>query len=101
MFHSLPAALIAAELTFLDLRARTRKLWASAIFNAGAVLLGFMSHLVLDEIWSIDFRHARHQEIVRHGDQTLGRSACVPNLAPTPILAALTFARGSYRSRAG
>ena len=28
-------------------------------FNAGAVMLGFASHLVLDEIWSIDFRHLR------------------------------------------
>ncbi|MCE9545262.1 MAG: hypothetical protein K8T25_07065 [Planctomycetia bacterium] len=25
-------------------------------FKAGAVVLGFMSHLVLDEIWSIDLR---------------------------------------------
>ncbi len=29
------------------------------MFNAGAVMLGFASHLVLDEIWSIDFRHYR------------------------------------------
>src|SRR5262245_24798488 len=54
MFHSLPAALIAAELAFLlctsnDMRIR--------LFKAGGVLLGFMSHLVLDEIWSISWKH--------------------------------------------
>ena len=58
MFHSLPAALIATELTYLicgyDSEAPSHRL-----FNACAVLLGFMSHLVLDEIWSIDFRHAK------------------------------------------
>ncbi|HJS08786.1 MAG TPA: metal-dependent hydrolase, partial [Pirellulales bacterium] len=53
MFHSLPAALIAAEVAFLifdkdDLRLR--------YYTAGAVLIGFLSHLVLDEIWSISFR---------------------------------------------
>ncbi len=28
-------------------------------FNAAAVMLGFASHLVLDEIWSVDLRHFR------------------------------------------
>ena len=28
-------------------------------FNAAAVMIGFASHLVLDEIWSIDLRHFR------------------------------------------
>jgi membrane-bound metal-dependent hydrolase YbcI (DUF457 family) len=53
MFHSVPAALICAELTFLicdcdDLRIR--------FFKAGAVLLGFLSHLLLDELNSIELR---------------------------------------------
>jgi hypothetical protein len=56
MFHSLPAALIAAELAFL-LCAQANH-WIR-YFHAGAVLLGFMSHLVLDEIWSVDLRHVR------------------------------------------
>jgi membrane-bound metal-dependent hydrolase YbcI (DUF457 family) len=49
MFHSLPAALIFAELAFLlasgDLAMRS--------FKAGGVLLGFLSHLLLDEVWSV------------------------------------------------
>jgi len=56
MFHSIPAALIFAELTFLvsgctDLNMRYLK--------AGGVLLGFMSHLVLDELYSFQFRGGR------------------------------------------
>jgi hypothetical protein len=51
MFHSLPAAMIAAEAAFLvhhcsDVRGR--------LVLAGGVLLGFLSHLVLDEIWSVN-----------------------------------------------
>jgi hypothetical protein len=55
MFHSLPAAAIAAELTFLICGHEQEGLWLR-FFNAGAVVLGFMSHLVLDEIWSIEFK---------------------------------------------
>ena len=53
MFHSLPAALIAAEVAFLIFD--RDDLWLR-YYVAGAVLLGFLSHLVLDEIWSIGFR---------------------------------------------
>ncbi len=28
-------------------------------FKAGAISIGFLSHLILDEIWSIDFKHAK------------------------------------------
>jgi hypothetical protein len=56
MFHSLPAALIAAELAFL-LCAQANL--AVRYFHAGAVLVGFMSHLLLDEVWSVDLRHVR------------------------------------------
>ena len=53
MWHSLPAAMIAGLLAFLacsgeDLTAR--------YFKAGAVVAGFLSHLVLDEVWAISFR---------------------------------------------
>lgn len=53
MFHSIPAAILFAELGFLicggdDLRIR--------YYKAGAVLLGVMSHLVLDEIYAIEWR---------------------------------------------
>lgn len=56
MFHSLPAALIAGEVAFLVFE--HENLWLR-YFNAAAVVLGFLSHLVLDEIWSIDVRRGR------------------------------------------
>lgn len=58
MFHSIPAALIAGELAFL-ICARD-SLWTRYFFGL-AVIIGFMSHLVLDEIWSVEFRRGRFQ----------------------------------------
>jgi hypothetical protein len=56
MFHSIPAALIFAGLAFLftgcsDLTLR--------YYKAGAVLLGYLSHLTLDEIFSVDLSGGR------------------------------------------
>lgn len=56
MFHSIPAALIFSGLAFmmcgcLDLRLR--------YFKAGGVFLGFMSHLILDEIYSVEWKRGR------------------------------------------
>ena len=56
MFHSVPAALIFAGLAFmmcgcLDLRLR--------YFKAGGVFLGFMSHLLLDELYSVEWKRGR------------------------------------------
>lgn len=53
MFHSLPACVIFAELAFLLC---TSGGLTMRYFKAGAVALGFLSHLVLDEIWSIERR---------------------------------------------
>ncbi len=54
MFHSLPAAAIFGEIAFLlasgdDVRLR--------IYKASAVVLGYLSHLVLDEIYSVEWHH--------------------------------------------
>jgi hypothetical protein len=56
MFHSLPAAVIFGEIAFLlasgeDVRLR--------LFKAGAVVIGYLSHLLLDEIYSIEWSHGR------------------------------------------
>jgi membrane-bound metal-dependent hydrolase YbcI (DUF457 family) len=56
MFHSLPAALIAGEVTFLVFGSEELDL---RYFIAAAVVLGFMSHLILDEIWSIEWYRGR------------------------------------------
>jgi hypothetical protein len=56
MFHSIPALVIAGLATYLvypsgDVRRR--------MFLSGAVMIGFLSHLILDEIYSVDFMGAR------------------------------------------
>ena len=51
MWHSIPACLIAGLLAFLICDGNDLKL---RVFKAGGVTLGFMSHLVLDELWSVD-----------------------------------------------
>lgn len=58
MWHSIPACLIAGLIAFmlvsgvnLDIR----------LYKAGGVLLGFLSHLVLDEIWSFSLKGGRFQ----------------------------------------
>jgi hypothetical protein len=54
MFHSVPALVGVGELAYF-LCAHENP-WMR-VFNAAAVMIGFGSHLVLDEIWSIEFRH--------------------------------------------
>ena len=56
MFHSLPALAIVGEIAYIICAHENP--WMRA-FNSGAVMLGFASHLVLDEIWSIDVRRLR------------------------------------------
>jgi membrane-bound metal-dependent hydrolase YbcI (DUF457 family) len=56
MFHSLPAAAIAGLIAFLVFSSERINL---RYFVAGGVVLGFMSHLILDEIWSIEWYHGR------------------------------------------
>lgn len=56
MFHSLPAAAIFGEIAYLLASGdNTLKL-----YKAGAVVLGYMSHLFLDEVWSIEWSHGLH-----------------------------------------
>jgi hypothetical protein len=52
MFHSIPALLISGLAVFLAYHGREVDL---RLYLAGAVMLGFLSHLVLDELYSIDF----------------------------------------------
>lgn len=53
MFHSIPAMLIAGMLTFLGYH---HEYYAPRILLAIAVMIGFMSHLLLDELYAVDFR---------------------------------------------
>ena len=56
MWHSIPACAVCGLLTFLivaDSHLEVR------FFKAAAVMLGFFSHLLLDEIWSVNVRVGR------------------------------------------
>jgi membrane-bound metal-dependent hydrolase YbcI (DUF457 family) len=56
MFHSLPAMLIAGFAVYL-LYARLPE--GERLFLSGGIMLGFLSHLVLDEICAVDLQGAR------------------------------------------
>jgi hypothetical protein len=56
MFHSIPALLIAGLMTYLIYPSDDARL---RLFLSGAVMLGYLSHLILDEIYSVDFLGAR------------------------------------------
>lgn len=56
MWHSIPAALLAALTAFLLCANDEIQL---RMFKVAAVFLGFMSHLVLDEIYSVEHRRGR------------------------------------------
>jgi membrane-bound metal-dependent hydrolase YbcI (DUF457 family) len=58
MWHSLPAAAIVGMVSFLVMSSEDISL---RMFKTIAVVLGFISHLVLDEIWSVDFRKGKYQ----------------------------------------
>lgn len=89
MFHSLPAAAIFGELAFLlssgeDVRLR--------LYKAGAVVLGYLSHLVLDELYSIEWYHGRMRLKTSFGTALkLFDHAWWPNLSAYAKLGILTF----------
>ncbi|HSQ56499.1 MAG TPA: metal-dependent hydrolase [Gemmata sp.] len=53
MYHSIPAMLIAGLVVYLAYHSPDRSI---RLLLAGGVMLGFASHLVLDEIYSVDLR---------------------------------------------
>jgi hypothetical protein len=55
MFHSLPAMLISGLVVYLVFPVEKPDDLYLRLYLAGAVMLGFLSHLVLDEIYSVDF----------------------------------------------
>ena len=57
MWHSLPAAAIVGMVAFLIMQSEDISV---RLFKTTAVVLGFMSHLILDEIWSVDFRRGKY-----------------------------------------
>lgn len=58
MWHSIPAAIVVGMIAFLVMASEDISV---RMFKTIAVVLGFMSHLVLDEIWSVDFRRGQYR----------------------------------------
>ena len=56
MWHSIPAAMIAGLGAYLIMPCPSE---AIRVYKSLAVLVGFMTHLILDEIWSLDFSRGR------------------------------------------
>jgi hypothetical protein len=90
MFHSIPAMLIAAELAFLGYKS---DLINVKLLMAGGVALGFLSHLILDEMYSVEWSGIRVRLNKSAG------SACKlvgkkfgPNLVTYALLVVLTYA---------
>jgi hypothetical protein len=53
MFHSLPAMLVTGLVVYLGYHSPHRGI---RLLFAGGVMIGFLSHLVLDELYSVDIR---------------------------------------------
>lgn len=56
MWHSIPACLICGLLAFLIVAGQDLDI---RLFKSGGVMAGFLSHLVLDELWSFSLRSGR------------------------------------------
>jgi membrane-bound metal-dependent hydrolase YbcI (DUF457 family) len=90
MFHSLPAAAIAGEAVLI--LHITPDPW-TAWMLAGGVTLGFLSHLVLDEIYSVDASGIAVRFKGSAGSALKLYSSSVPaTIAAWCFLAALTYA---------
>lgn len=89
MFHSIPAMAIAAEIIYLaypkhDPRAK--------LLMAGGVAIGFFSHLLLDEIYSVQWSGVRIRLKKSAGSalKFLG-DAPIPNMLTYTLLVALSY----------
>jgi membrane-bound metal-dependent hydrolase YbcI (DUF457 family) len=56
MWHSIPAMVIAGLVIYLEYHSPDR---SARLLLATGVMLGFLSHLILDEIYSVDFNGVR------------------------------------------
>lgn len=90
MFHSLPALIIAAEAVYL---AYPSPRAAVKLLMAGGVAVGFLSHLLLDELYSVQVKDHRLR-LKRSSGTALKWSgdALMPNVFSYTLMATLTYA---------
>lgn len=89
MYHSIPAVLIAGLLVYLAYDSPDRGL---RVLLAGGVMLGYLSHLILDEVYSVDLRGLRVRLKASAGSALKLRSSSVGATATCyAILGALLY----------
>lgn len=90
MFHSIPAMIIAAELAFLAYESDSVIV---KLLMAGGVAIGFLSHLVLDEIYAVEWTGLRLKLNKFAGSaMKLFGPRLLPNVFTYALLAVLTYA---------
>ena len=100
MFHSLPAMLIAGLAVYLGYRSPDR---AVRVLFALGVMVGFLSHLLLDELYSVDIRGIKVKLNKYAGTAVKLASPSVPATATcyTLLGALLYLAYLDYRETGG
>jgi len=89
MFHSLPAAIIAGEFAFLVASGEDVRIRA---YKAGGVVLGYLSHLMLDELYSIEWHRGRLRLKQSFGSAVkLFGTKWWPNISTLAKLVVLTY----------
>ena len=90
MFHSLPAMLIAAEVVYLAFPNTQMNV---RLLMAGGIALGFLSHLVLDEMYSLEWANGRLRMKSSSGTalKVVGNKF-IPNVVTYALVMLLTYA---------
>jgi membrane-bound metal-dependent hydrolase YbcI (DUF457 family) len=90
MFHSIPAMLITAEIAFLAFRSSSLGV---KLLMAGGAAIGFFSHLVLDEIYAVEWSgvHVRLNKFAGSAVKFVG-NRFLPNVITYSLLMVLTYA---------
>lgn len=86
MWHSIPAAITCGMIAFLLCSCENMSI---RLFKTMAVVIGVMSHLILDEMWSVDFKRGRYYFKSSFGTALkLWGKERIPNLVAYSIMAA-------------
>ena len=90
MFHSIPAMAIAAEIVFLAYESEDMKV---KLLMGGGVGLGFLSHLVLDELYAVQWTGIRLKLNKAAGSaMKFVGTELLPNVVTYSLLFVLTYA---------
>lgn len=88
MWHSIPAAASAGVLAYLVMPCPSESI---RVYKSGAVVVGFLVHLIMDEIWSIDIsRGFRLKKSFGTALKFFGKDK-LPNLLVYGMLGLLTY----------